>query len=271
MYYKQNLHTHTTYVDGAHTPRQMIEYAIGKGFDSIGFSEHSPMYFAPERAMSEADSSEYKKEIYALKEEYKDRIRVFCGLEYEMYSEVDTSGYEYLIGDTHFLRIDGALIGFDRAHDEVERVINTYFGGDGLKYALKYWHDLAELPSHGNFDIIGHFDLITKHSEKFDFFNPEDPRYLKAAVETMDSLKGKIPFFEVNTGAIGRGYRTMPYPSVFLLKEFQKMGFGAVITTDCHNGEKLDIGFELARKLLAECGFKERYCLTDSGFEAIEI
>ena len=33
------------------------------------------------------------------------------------------------------------------------------------------------------------------------------------------NVKGKIPLFEVNTGAIARGYRKTPYPSEFLIKE----------------------------------------------------
>lgn len=268
---KQNLHTHTTYCDGAHTPRQMVEYALMKGFDSIGFSEHSHMYFAPERSMSLEDTGKYREEINALKKEYKDQIKIYCGLEVEMYSKIDLSGYDYLIGDSHYFLIDGEYVGFDRKRDEVERVINTYFGGDGLKFALSYWRGVCELASHGKFDIIGHFDIITKHSDSVLFFDDEDARYKNAALEAMDALQGKIPFFEVNTGAIGRGYRKAPYPSPFLLREFKRRGFGAVITSDCHNGEKLDTGYELARELLCECGFDTRYILTESGFEEVAI
>ena len=36
----QNLHTHSTYCDGADTPEEMIETALEKGFTSIGFSGH---------------------------------------------------------------------------------------------------------------------------------------------------------------------------------------------------------------------------------------
>ncbi|MBO5370820.1 MAG: histidinol-phosphatase HisJ family protein [Clostridia bacterium] len=268
---KQNLHTHTTYCDGKHNMREIIEIALNKGFGSLGFSEHSYMYFAPERSMSLEDTVKYKAEIKALKEEYKDRIKIYCGLEVEMYSQIDLSDYDYLIGDSHFLNIDGELIGFDRPLDTVKDIIKRYFNGNGMDFALNYWKSLATLPEHGNFDIIGHIDLITKHLEKEPLFDTEDIRYKKAALEAIDALNGKIPFFEVNTGVIARGYRHTPYPSPFLLKELCQRGFKAVITSDCHNAEMLDTGFDLARELLTECGFKERYILTDSGFEAVEI
>lgn len=271
MKHKQNLHTHSTYCDGVHTLREMVEFAIEKNFDSLGFSEHSYMHFAPERSISLDKVEDYKKEIRSLKEEYKERIKIFCGLEVEMYSETDLSGYDYLIGDSHFLCIAGEYIGFDRPPETVRHIIDTYFGGDGMKYALEYWRALATLPERGNFDIIGHFDLVAKHRDSITFFDEDDPRYKAAALEAMDAMSGKIPFFEVNVGVISRGYRKLPYPSLFLLKEFEKRGFGAVISSDCHNGEKLDIGFDLARELLSECGFKERYVLTEKGFEAVEI
>ena len=43
---KQNLHTHTLFGDGVDTPEQMVRYAIEKNFDSLGFSEHSYMFYS---------------------------------------------------------------------------------------------------------------------------------------------------------------------------------------------------------------------------------
>ena len=56
-----------------------------------------------------------------------------------------------------------------------------------------------------------------------------------------------------------------------LLKEFREMKFGAVISSDCHNGQLLDCGFEEARSILDLCGFTERYVLTDTGFAAVAL
>lgn len=41
MYQKQNLHTHTCFCDGKDTPEEMIQEALKRGFDSLGFSMHS--------------------------------------------------------------------------------------------------------------------------------------------------------------------------------------------------------------------------------------
>lgn len=267
----QNLHTHTTYCDGIDTPEQMIQAAIEKGFGGIGFSGHSYMFYSPEHSMSIAGTEDYKKEITILKEKYKGRIDVFLGLEFDRYSEVDLSGYDYLIGSLHYLKIGDEFVGFDRSSEVVSQVIDRYFDGNGMDFAKEYYRQLASLPDYGKFDIIGHFDTITKNIEKVRFFDIDSDKYLKCAITAMEALRGKIPFFEVNTGAISRGYRTTPYPAKNLIKKFREMGFGAVITSDCHNAEYLDCAFSDARKLLLECGFGEHYILTDSGFKAVEL
>jgi len=271
MKYIQNLHTHTSYGDGKDTPEEMILAAIDKGFMSIGFSGHSYMHYAPEHSMSLEGTEEYIKEVKRLKEKYKDVIKVYLGLELDMFSAVALSEYEYLIGSVHYFDIDGEYVGFDRSQAQVKDVIDRYFGGCGMAYAKRYYETLADLPKYGRIDIIGHFDLISKHSENITFFDENAEEYKKYAVECAQALAGKIPFFEVNTGAIARGYRTTPYPTLFLMKELGRLGFGAVISSDCHDKNKLECGFENARELLLEAGFRERYILTDSGFSAVAL
>lgn len=269
--YKQNLHTHTSFCDGADSPEEMIVEAIKKGFDSIGFSGHSYMYYAPEHSMSLEGTLEYKKEIDRLKELYKDKIKVFCGLEVDMYSEIDLSGYDYLIGSVHYLKCGEELVGFDRSQNIVKMVIDKYFGGDGMKYAKEYYKTLAKLPEYGKFDIIGHFDLITKHSDNVIFFDENTKEYQNAAIEALEALSGKIPFFEVNTGAIARGYRKTPYPSPFLMKEMKRLEFNPVISSDCHDKTMLDCGFGMATEMLKQAGFCEHYILSDNGFVSVPL
>ena len=267
----QNLHTHTTYCDGVDTPEQMILSAMEKGFDSIGFSGHSYMFYSNYVQMTPEKTEKYKAEIAFLKEKYREKIDVFCGLEYDMYSAIDQSGYDYLIGSVHYLKIGNGYVGFDRSSDEVRRVINTYFDGNGMAYAQAYYQALAELPSYGKFDIVGHFDLICKHSDRVKFFDEDSSEYKNAVLEAADALRGRISFFEVNTGAIARGYRTAPYPTVFIIKELQRMGFGACITSDCHNAKHLDCGFNEATAILKACGFREKFILTERGFLGVPL
>ncbi len=271
MSYKQNLHTHTDFCDGKDNVKKVIEKAIELSFNSIGFSGHSYMSYSPSHSMSIEGTKQYIDEVHILQAEYRDKIDIFCGIEYDMYSNIDISEFDYSIGSFHYFKFDNGYVGFDRSAEEVQSVINNYFNGDGMSYVKKYYEEISKLPEYGNFDIIGHFDLVAKHIETSNFFDENSKQYLSYAIEAMDALKGKIPFFEVNTGAIARGYRTAPYPSVPLIKEFKRMGFGVVITSDCHDARQLDCAFDTSVELLKHSGFKEKYILTDNGFISVEL
>lgn len=271
MRYIQNLHSHTTFCDGKHTPEEMIHFALEKGFESIGFSGHAPRVGSVYSFITPETTQAYAQEVRRLKEAYKGQLEVYLGLEADpTYTRVDI-GCDYMIGSVHYVDVDGELVGFDRDAKTVQEVINTYFGGDGLAFAKCYYADLARMPDCGEFDIIGHFDLITKNIEIIPFFDPEDKRYVRYATDAMDAMQGRIGLFEVNTGAMARGYRTAPYPTATLLRELGSRGFGAVISSDCHDGEYLSHGFEEAAELLRTCGFRERWILKDSGFVPVEL
>lgn len=265
--HKQNLHVHTTYADGKDSPEEIILEAIERGFSAIGFSEHSYMPFSdyPFQMTSEK-TEDYKTEIRLLKKKYRCEIDIFCGIEYELYSELRTEDFDYLIGSVHYLDFGGKILGFDRGLAETLDYLKNNFGGDGLSFAKKYFETVAMLPEVKRFDIVGHFDLLTKNNEVGKFIDTSSKKYLDLGFEAIHSLKGKIPFFEVNTGAISRGYRTSPYPSLEFLREFKNCGFGVVITSDCHDKNFLDCHFEESRRMLLECGFDSHVILTDNGF-----
>jgi hypothetical protein len=55
------------------------------------------------------------------------------------------------------------------------------------------------------------------------------------------------------------------------LKEFKSCGFGAVISSDCHNKNYLDTYFEQAREVLLAAGFRSKWVLTAEGFKEVEL
>lgn len=272
MSHKQNLHTHTTYADGRDTPEEMVAAALAAGFSSLGFSEHAYLPYSkhPNQMTSERQKA-YLAEVAALKRGYADRISVFCGLEYDFYSEADTAGLDYLIGSVHYLDTPCGVRTFDRGLAEMRAYIDECFGGEPLALARAYFGTVACLPERGRFDIIGHFDLIAKHNRQAGFFDLTDKEYLRLGYEAIGALRGKIPYFEVNTGAIARGYADAPYPAMPFLLELHRLGFGAVITSDCHDKRYLDCGFPEARELLLAAGFRSYFILTDNGFSEVGL
>lgn len=272
MNHKQNLHIHTNYVDGKDTPEEIVLMAIERGFDSIGFSEHSYLKyssFSPQLIPEKEE--QYKQDIKNLKEQYKDKIDIYCGLEYDFYSDLDRDELDYVIGSVHYLDCNGKIVTFDQGLHETLAYVNDNFCGDGMGFAKKYFETVARLPEKGKIDIIGHFDILTKNNERGRFIDTSDKAYLTLGLEAIHALKGKINLFEINTGAISRGYRSSPYPQMEFLKEFKRLGFGAVITSDCHDKNYIDCSFVEAKQLLLAAGFTSKFVLTENGFSEVVL
>lgn len=267
----QNLHQHTTFCDGQNTPEEVVQEAIRKGFGAIGFSGHCYMPFAEYYCMSLETTKKYREEIARLKEKYGKEIDVFCGIEFDPSCPERPEGYDYVIGSVHGLDIGGVFYEFDGVVEHFQKMIDEHFAGDGLSFAQAYYRQLAKLPEYGTCDIIGHFDLVTKHRDRVQLFDSECKAYRTAAIEAAEALAGKIPCFEVNTGAIARGRRTTPYPDPFIIKEMKRLGFGAVISSDCHQKHLMDCYFEEAKQLLKQCGYTQQHILTKDGFVPVPL
>lgn len=273
MNFKQNLHTHTTWCDGKATPREMIERAIELGLDSIGFSSHSYMDYSDFLPMVTHESTEaYKREIRALSDEYRGKIEVYLGLELDVFSDGDVSGLDYLIGGVHSIRSrNGRFVDFDGGESWFKQVIDECCGGDGMELARRYYEAVAELPRRAKCDIIAHYDLVTKHSDRVRFFDEKSPEYKRYALDAVHAIADKIPYFEVNVGAVSRGYKSTPYPAPFIAREMLACGMGAVIGTDCHQPELLYESVDIGVELLRSVGAKEVFVLREGGFEPIRI
>lgn len=269
----QNLHTHSTYDDGADTLEELTLTAIEKGFGGLGFSVHGYNVHNNSGNTSLAQEREevYKAEIRDLKEKYRGKIDLFCGVELEGQSPINLSGYDFVIGSVHYLNVEGTIVPMDRSAEVIRGVIDQHFGGDGMEYAKCYFENQKKLLEYDQVDIVGHFDLLTKHCESHNFFDMESLEYKKAIVDALDALTCKFHLFEINTGAIARGYRTTPYPSPYILKELCRRNCGIVVNSDCHDRRYLDCYFKESEELLKACGFREKYILTKEGFQAVPL
>lgn len=270
MSVKCNLHTHTTFVDGKNTPEEITAAAKRLGFSVLGFSEHAYNELDLDCCLNE-DSSEYYNEINRLKKEYEGELDVFLGLEIDAYSKRDTSMLDYFIGSIHGVRTADGYFIVDGSKQQLNDLINIGCGGDKEKAYRAYFDDYCEMVYALNPDIYGHFDLITKLNKNGEFFDEASEKYLKTALDALEAVREKDGIFEINTGAMARGYRDLPYPAKPLLKHLLKKGARITVNSDSHNKDTLDFAFFEVEKMLKEIGFKEKYILTKQGFIPVEL
>ena len=252
---KINLHSHTTYCDGQNTAEEMVLAAIERGFDIFGFSGHSYLTFDDSWCMSKENTRKYYEEIQLLKAKYKDQITILCGIEQDYLSDTSTDEYDYIIGSVHVIPKNGEYISVDYTAENLIENINKHYNGDALSLAEDYFEMIGNVHKKTKCHIVGHFDLLTKFNEKTPIFDTSHPRYIEAAEGALSKLIEANVIFEVNTGAISRGYRTSPYPSKELLIKIKEAGGKVILSSDTHSVKTVDAGYEDAIALLKDCGF----------------
>lgn len=240
----QDLHTHTTYCDGTSSPEEMVLSAIEKGLDRIGICTHGYTAFDESYCIPHEEYGKFQAEVAALKEKYKDEIEVLCGVEQDVFSETETDGFDYVIGSVHYLKAEDEFAPIDEMVEILEYVCEEYYGGDYLAATESYYASVAQLAEKTDCDIIGHFDLITKFNEGGALFDEKAPRYVAAWKAAADELLKSGKVFEINTGAISRGYRTTPYPSDEITEYIRANGGKFILSSDAHSKDTIAYDFE---------------------------
>lgn len=261
-----NFHTHTTFSDGKNTPEEVLQTALSFGFLSIGFSDHGFTPYDTRYCMKDEDG--YVAEIHRLKEKYKGKIEVYLGVEEDSRAQVDRSKFDYIIGSCHYITAGDRTLVLDSNYDYFSKCLAAC-GGDELALAKAYYEPFVQYILQRRPDVIGHFDLLTKFDEKEkDRFLSSETYWRLAQFYTQEALRaGSI--FEVNTGLITRGYRTMPCPHEKLLSIIKTGGGKVTLSSDSHAAETLEKNFEQAKQILQDVGFDSVYAL--SGGKWIKI
>jgi len=243
-------HTHTLFCDGKNSPREMVEEAIRLGCPEIGFSGHSRTAFDETWCMTAEGTERYRAEVLALREQYAGKIRILLGVEQDFWSEEATDGYDYVIGSVHYVRKNGKYLPVDESAELQKKIVREEYRGDFYAFAEDYFRSVGDVYRRTGCRIVGHFDLITKFNEGDRLFDTQHPRYAAAATEALEKLLAAPVVFEINTGAMARGYRSEPYPAPWIRERIAAAGRPLIWTSDCHDKAKLLFGMESAPAVL---------------------
>jgi len=270
---KFTIHAHTNRSHADNSAEEMILSAIKLGCPAIGISEHSYIDEGNKRwTLFKDEEFEYVNEILALRDKYKDKIDIFLGLEQDSRSPMyKYDNYDYVIGSMHSIPYPDEIFRIDESRASFMGQTLDRFNGDYYKVCEDYYDMLCNIVDLTNCSVIGHFDIVTKFNEDNAIFDIEHPRYVKAYTKALDALCEKDVVFEVNTGAIPRGHRKTPYPSIPILKELNRRGCKITVTSDTHNKDTILFWFDEVEEFIKSCGFKSVMAFTKNGFEEVKI
>lgn len=241
---KTDLHVHTTFSDGENTPEEMVLAAIENQMDAIGFSDHAHTAFDESYCMQKENVAAYRAEIGRLREKYRDKIRVLCGIEQDYYADTPTDGYDFVIGSVHYLRFGDEYVPVDEGADLLRAAADRHLGGDLYALAGVYYSTVADVVRRTGATVIGHFDLIAKYNGQSALFDVQNPRYRAAWQSAADALLATGVPFEINTGAIFRGVCTEAYPSREIRAYLSAHGAKFLLSGDAHTAKALCYRFD---------------------------
>ncbi len=246
--------------------REVIEAAIAKGFKTYGISEHAPRHgeryvYANERERGWtlekilADFESYGTAIFALAEEYADRITILRGYEIEVvphdrYAEIMLEyrkrfRFDYMVGSVHYMHD----ISIDSSVEEFEQVLKITGGLEAL--SLGYYESVARMIEALKPEVVGHLDLVRKNGHLYGAL--DTPPIRKAAEQTLEVARAHDCILDLNTAGWRKGLDS-PYPAPWLLQRANEMGIPVCFGDDSHGPELVGAGIPEAREYLLQNG-----------------
>ncbi len=284
-YSKINLHTHSSFCDGKNTAEEMVQSAIERGISVLGFSGHcmyplNPEFYTPVDHLWHMPSeriADYAAEIRRLAHKYEGQIKLLLGFEADYFCSTrygnaipDKAAYarfepDYLIGSVHFINASDEEFGFytvDNKAECVEQALNTFYKKpdntiDGKAAVCDYFEAERQMLKRGNFEIMGHPDLIRLRNGALNFFDEKDEWYKEQLRLTAKEAAAAGVIAEINTGAVARGLMSELYPSLQFLEYLKAAGVPVCINTDSHKVDTIDFGLDSAKEYAKKAGYDE--------------
>lgn len=267
-----NLHCHSRFSDGKDSLEEMVQYALDKGFVSLGFSEHAFTPYDSDCCITQEDMPRYFAEIQRLRGVYGHRIELYTGLELDYFQPTSRDGLDFVIGSTHYLRsAQGNYYNVDHIPQVFEAAVEEVAGGNIQAMVRQYYRQVVDLAEQWRPDVLGHIDLIAKLNRDCRYYDPTSPWYRQLIQDVADRIAASGCIVEVNTGGMFRGYTTEPYPSPEFLGYLHARGVPVTISSDAHTAASLDFAFDQMAELLQQVGYRQVKILQKGSFVDVDL
>ena len=221
---KTNYHTHTSRCGHAcGTDRQYVECAVRAGLRVLGFSDHSPMIFHSEHysgfRMPLDQTAGYFESLLRLREEFKNELTLYIGVEVEYYPD---SFADYLAYMSAF-PLDYKILGQHFLWKEEEGV-TAFAPTEDPERLRSYYENVLAAAAPGEFLYIAHPDVLN-------YRGPEEA-YMDLTRDFLARIKPLGVPLEINRLGLADGRH---YPRRAFWELAGQAGVPAVIGLDAHD------------------------------------
>lgn len=219
-----NYHTHTYRCNHAYgNEEDYIKRAIDCGIEIMGFADHAPFTLSDGKEsywrVSKKDVKDYFSTLNALREKYKDKIKIYIGFEMEyfpkqfdeMFKYVKSVGAEYLILGEHY------------TSPENEGGVHAMLGEHSEEELIKYTDCVIEGMKTGVFLYVAHPDVF--------LFSGDKGIYIREARRLCNASKELDVPLEINLLGINDNRH---YPNNDFLRVAGEVGCKMIFGFDAH-------------------------------------
>ncbi|MDY7077971.1 MAG: histidinol-phosphatase HisJ family protein [Chloroflexota bacterium] len=251
MIFSPDYHIHTHFSGDSETRMTAAcEAAIALGLREIAFTDH--VDFGPaDPPESYLRPVEYMAEIERCRARYGDRLTIRAGAEVgepHLFAEKATSvlaqgNFDFVLGSAHYA--EGMQVAWEAPFFE-----------QPLRQAYEaYFRQVVRLAAEGDFDVLGHLDLIKRDAHKFGKAYDGPMPYADMIRTALRSIVERGKGIEINTSPLHRG-QSEPCPSLEVLRWYRELG-GEIITlgSDAHTPNAIGACFDVAWQTAQAAGF----------------
>lgn len=243
-------HMHTLFsADGQAAIGEMCEAAIQRGLQEVCLTEHVD-WLPWDETRDYFNPSAYVPAALQSRADFAGRLSIRIGLEIsephlmpaEVKALLEAWPFDFVLGSAHWIDQSGTFMTELYQVHSVEHVEREYF--------LR----VLELAQQGDFDSVGHLDLVRRYRPKelgpFDTWTHAE--VIRAILQT---LVQRDKAFEINTSPLRRGCDAT-CPDLTVLRWYKELGGEKVtVGSDAHRPEQIATGFEVAADMLRAAGF----------------
>ena len=231
---------------------QICEAAIARGLREIAVTDHVDS--GPEDRPGAFPAIEYLAEIERCRARYGDRLTIRAGLEIgephlfpeQTAAALAAGAFDLVLGSAHYA-------------DGMQPAWRPAYFDQPLRAAYEaYFRQVLRLAEGGDWDVLGHLDLIKRDARKlglpYDGPTPYAETIRAALAHVVERGKG----IEINTSPLYRG-QPEPCPALEILRWYRELG-GEILTfgSDAHTPDAVAAHFDVARDMALAAGFTRR-------------
>lgn len=255
-------HIHTRFsCDSEAEMSEVCETAIARGVHEIAFTDHAD--FGPDDPAGYFSPTEYLESIRQCRDRYSDRLTIRTGIEVgeshlfrkETEAILNTGEFDMVIGSAHYA-VAASSPGSD---GDLQCAWKETFFDQPLSRAYEaYFEQVVQLSAKGDFDVLGHLDLVKRDAHKFGKTYDGPGPYTDMIRAILRNVIERGKGIEINTSPLYKGKgMSEPCPSLEILKWYREMG-GEILTfgSDAHTADKVGARFDVALEMARSAGFR---------------